>query len=334
MLAGVTSNARAMAICDAGSIRERVDVARLPWPDTDLGTPVTKPVVHNIGGRKNEMQGEMSSCDTNSSYANRLTIASGNFGSDDIMTFATTANRPTVPLMPSPAVRRGLLQLVPTLTLIALLWSASSWGYYALVDTSGVANGYDDAPILFAGYYVLWTLAAIAALRRPLAAGLTRSNVAAQARGLVPILFAYGVFAALVLPILPNVSVIRAPSDAPEFMFASAWYYLPKSADILFQQVLVAAMIRRADAAGLSLRAIALLLAVLFGGFHLTLALDGALPLYVARFTIAATLFGLLVPYLYLRARHGFRWAYGLHWGFYAVDATVTHFVLAAPPWA
>lgn len=45
-------------------------------------------------------------------------------------------------------------------------------------------------------------------------------------------------------------------------------------------------MVRRADAAGTPLRAISILMAVLFGGFHLTLALDGFTPIYVARFTI------------------------------------------------
>ncbi|WP_405402718.1 hypothetical protein [Paracoccus sp. Ld10] len=249
------------------------------------------------------------------------------------MILATTKHPRPAPTIPPPHLMSSLVQLVPTVATIALVWLASSWGYYTLVDGLNLANGYDDAPVLFAGYYILWTLAAIAALRGPLSAGLTRSNVAAQARALVPILIAYGAFAVLILPILPSVSVIRAPSDAPEFMFASAWYYLPKSADILLQQVLVAAMVRRADAVGLSIRAIALLMALLFGGFHLTLALDGFLPFYVARFTVAATLFGLMVPYLYLRAIHGFRWAFGLHWGFYALDATVTHFVLAAPPW-
>lgn len=244
-----------------------------------------------------------------------------------------TMERWTGTAWPSSGAAASVLRLVPTFALVALLWSASSWGYYALVDVLDLANGYDDAPVLFAGYYLAWTFAAVAALRGPLSGGLTRANVAAQARALVPILLAYGAFAALVLPMLPAAAAFRAPADPPEFMFASAWYYLPESADILFQQVLVAAMIRRADTAVLSLNVIAILMAVLFGGFHLTLALDGFSPLYVARFAFAATLFILLAPHLYLRARHGFRRAYALHWAFYAFDATVTHLLLAAPPW-
>ncbi len=70
-----------------------------------------------------------------------------------------------------------------------------------------------------------------------------------------------------------------------------------------------------------------------FGLFHLSLALDGFTHLDVARFTLAATAFGALLPYLYLRVRHGFRWAYSMHWGGYAAEAALTHFLLAAPPW-
>ena len=117
-------------------------------------------------------------------------------------------------------------------------------------------------------------------------------------------------------------------------MFASGWYYLPKSADILFQQVLVASMIFTASQSKFSLPAIAVGMGLMFGGFHILLAFDGFSPLYVARFTIAASLFGLVVPYLYLRLKHGFRWAYGLHWSFYALDAAITHIVLAVPRWA
>ena len=200
------------------------------------------------------------------------------------------------------------------------------------MDALGLEAGYDDAPVLFAAYYLGWTALTLAAFRRVLGGALARPKLMGHALALAPILAAYAAFVALALPLLPEVSVWRAPPQPPEFMFASAWYYLPKSADILFQQVLVAAMVRRAHAAGMGIRVIALMMAALFGGFHLTLALDGFTPLYVARFTVAAALFGLIVPHLYLRTRRGFAWAYALHWGFYAADAAITHLVLAVPP--
>ena len=228
-----------------------------------------------------------------------------------------------------PAVTLGLALLS-----VAALWSASSYGYYALVDALSLESGYNEAPFMFAAYYLIWTGLALLWFRKVLAGSLVRRKIMAHAKAMVPIMAVFALFVAVVLPSLPPVSVWRAPSDPPEFMFASGWYYLPKSADILFQQVLVASMIYTAAQLKLRLRTISIGMGLMFGGFHLLLALDGFLPLYVARFTIAASLFGLVVPYLYLRLRHGFRWAYGLHWSFYAFDAAVTHLVLAVPPWA
>ena len=228
-----------------------------------------------------------------------------------------------------PAVILGL-----TVLSVAALWSASSYGYYALVEKLGLESGYNDAPAVFAAYYLIWTGLAALWFRQVLADNLMRHRILAHARAMVPVMAVFALFVAVVLPSLPPVSVWRAPSDPPEFMFASGWYYLPKSADILFQQVLVASMIYTAAQSNLSIRSIAMGMALMFGGFHILLALDGFLPLYVARFTIAATLFGLIAPYLYLRLKHGFRWAYGLHWSFYALDAAITHFALAVPRWA
>lgn len=82
----------------------------------------------------------------------------------------------------------------------------------------------------------------------------------------------------------------------------------------------------------LGLVRMSLFIAVLFGGFHLSLALTGATAFYVARYTVAATLFGAVYPYLVLRRRNGFIWAFGLHWGFYAFDTTLGHFAFAAGP--
>lgn len=228
-----------------------------------------------------------------------------------------------------PAVRLGLALLS-----VAALWSASSYGYYALVDALGLESGYNEAPFAFAAYYMIWTGLAVLWFRQVLAGSLVRRKIVAHAIAMAPLMLVFAIFVAVVLPSLPPVSVWRAPSDPPEFMFASGWYYLPKSADILFQQVLVASMIYTAAQSKLRLMTISIGMGLMFGGFHLLLALDGFLPLYVARFTTAASLFGLVVPYLYLRLKHGFRWAYALHWSFYAFDAAATHLILAVPPWA
>ena len=216
---------------------------------------------------------------------------------------------------------------------VALLWSASSYGYYVLVDALGLRSGYNDAPLVFAAYYLVWAGMALFLFRSVLPGQLAQPVVFAHFKAMLPLLAAFLLFATVGLPNLPPIAFWRAPSDPPEFMFATGWYYLPKSADILFQQVLVAAMIRKAAELKFRLVTVAVGLSIIFGGFHLLLAFDGFSPFYVMRFTVAACIFGLIAPYLYLRFQHGFRWAYGLHWSFYAIDATITHFVLAVPRW-
>ncbi len=229
---------------------------------------------------------------------------------------------------------RSLVPVARAVAIVAALWLLSSQGYYSLVDALGLESGYDGAPVLFTSYYLGWAAVALWLFRTLIGATLDRDIVAREGLAIAPILAGFALFVVYGLPFLPNVSELRAPSEPPEFMFASAWYYLPKSADILFQQVLAAAMILTAARAGFGLRSIAVGTALSFGGVHLLLAFDGFTALYVTRFTLSAFLFGAVLPYLYLRLRAGFRWAYSLHLGFYAADATLTHFLLAAPPWA
>ena len=216
---------------------------------------------------------------------------------------------------------------------VAVLWTVSSWAYYALVDALSLQSGYDDAPILFAGFYLAWCAVALWLFRPVMSVHLTVNKLFGHLLALSPILMVYGFYVVVILPLLPEVSEVRAPANPPEFMFASAWYYLPKSTDILFQQILIAAMILGAHRSRHKLTTISIGMAVLFGGFHLMLVFDGFTPFYVARFTIGGALLGMIAPYLYLRTRSGFRWAYGLHWSFYALDAAVTHLFLAVPPW-
>jgi hypothetical protein len=203
-----------------------------------------------------------------------------------------------------------------------------------LINWLALEGGYDGAPLLFTAYYLAWAAIAVWFFRSLISENLNRTAVAREGRVMLPILAGFAVFVVYFLPLLPKVLALRAPSEPPEFMFASAWYYLPKSADILFQQTLAAGIILTAARVGYGLIPIAIGMAVAFGGFHLLLAFDGFTPIYVTRFTLSATAFGALLPFLYLRVRRGFRWAYSLHWGFYALDATLTHFILAAPPWA
>lgn len=224
----------------------------------------------------------------------------------------------------------GTSGLITAVAIAVTFWAISSNGYYALVSAMGLERGYDEAPLLFSAYYLAWSGIALWTFWTLFSAEAPNHPFRADLAATVIIILAGIAYVTIVLPVLPEVSVELAPENPPEFMFASAWYYVPKTADILFQQFLVAAIILTASRAGFGIWSIAIGMALMFGGYHLTLSLDGFTALYVARFTAAATVFGLALPYIYLRVRSGFPWAYGLHWGFYAFDATVTHFILAA----
>ncbi|KKM88575.1 hypothetical protein LCGC14_1257320 [marine sediment metagenome] len=226
------------------------------------------------------------------------------------------------------AFRMGL-----TLASVAVFWSASSTGYYALGNKLGLESGYNEASFSFFIYYLLWTGIALFWFRKALFERLTQTNTFANLKAMLALMAVCVLFVTVFLPSLPPVSMWRAPLDPPEFMFASGWYYLPKSADILFQQVLLASIIYTASGLKFRLITVSIGLSIVFGAFHLLLALDGFSPYYVIRFTAAASLFGLIAPYIYLRLQNGFLWAYGLHWSFYAVDATITHLLLAVPKW-
>lgn len=177
----------------------------------------------------------------------------------------------------------------------------------------------------FAGYYVLWTVIAVLYFKFMFFEKFTHRFIASEIARVIPVLVIFAAFISLIIAFLPEISPQKASDNPPEFMFASIWYYVPKSADVLFQQVIIASMVHAANEQKINLATISLSFAVMFGAFHLLLILDGFILAYVLRFTIAATIFGLIAPYLYLHKKHGFQWAYGLHISFYALNVFTSH---------
>ncbi|KQB97707.1 hypothetical protein AL073_01850 [Loktanella sp. 1ANDIMAR09] len=211
--------------------------------------------------------------------------------------------------------------------MIGVLWSVSSVGYYQLKDVLGLSNGYLDAPFVYSAYYLGFAILAVLMFQHRL------RTWQPLAHGVFPILAVIGmisVFTLIVLPALPEIDMSLAPLDPPEFMFADAIYYVPKSFEILFQQVLILTIVLLFSAFGWPTLHVGFLTAILFGLFHLSLIFNGATSFYVARFTIAAICFGAVVPNLMLATRNGATLSYGLHWGFYVADNIFTHFMLSS----
>jgi hypothetical protein len=111
---------------------------------------------------------------------------------------------------------------------------------------------------------------------------------------------------------------------------ATSWYFLPKSIDILFQQLLIVALVLALAEQRYSVRSISILCAAAFGAMHVFLAFGGVPPGYVIRFMVSAAAFGLLFPYLILRVPNGLAYSYILHWAYYAISVVLPHMFLAS----
>ncbi|MCB1335106.1 MAG: hypothetical protein KDK26_16010 [Roseivivax sp.] len=220
-------------------------------------------------------------------------------------------------------------QVLTTAALVAGLWSLSSVGYYALSGAIGAHVGYNDAPVLFAAYYAAWSALAALLMRTPLGllAAQPPRSLALGGLALAAAMLAYVVLA---LPLLPQTAWTRDNTPV-EFFWATQWYFLPKTVEIAFQQILIAALVTSIAGLGVPMWKIALTVALLFGGFHLTLGLAYPNPFYVARYTAAAALFGALVPWLLLRVAGGFLITFALHWAYYALDILLIHLAFAVP---
>jgi hypothetical protein len=216
------------------------------------------------------------------------------------------------------------ISLIQTVWQAALIWAVSDFSYYYLLPNLGVQTIYNGAPIAIALYYALWVILTILVFRR-IYRGWQPIENNWPAYGLLvagsTLMF---VFIAYIFPWLPPVSW-PATWDPPELVLATPWYLLPKSIEILLQQLLIVALIRALAKHHLSLRTTSNWCALLFGGTHWLLALNGAPLGYLLGTVMSATVFGFISPYLILRVRNGLVYTYLLHWLYYAVTIVLTH---------
>jgi hypothetical protein len=209
---------------------------------------------------------------------------------------------------------------------VALVWIANTLVYFRVEAWLGLTNGYEDRPLLFTLINLAFAAGVILLFRRSYRTWERRAAPSADLWPKLALLAGALAYLWLVLPNLPAIAWPN-PEPMPGLMAATARYFLPKTAEILFQQILIVTLVVGWWQQGLSLRMISVLLALLFGGFHLSLVFNGNDPFYVARYTLAATVFAAVMPVLILQVRSGFTFAFALHWVFYALDKAVTHWV-------
>lgn len=212
-----------------------------------------------------------------------------------------------------------------TLAALASFWIASDLGYYFVLPAIGRVPDYNADPIAISIYYLFWVgLTVIAfwpvyAVWNVHAPWPTFRNRLASTTIWVLLYGGAVAFAAFVVPTIPPALWPAALGPAPDLIVATERYFLPKSIEIVFQQLLILALVLGLAADGLRLRTISLACAALFGGMHVLLIL-GDMPITaVARFTVLAAVFGAVAPTLLLRVPYGLAIAFGLHWSYYAL---------------
>lgn len=227
------------------------------------------------------------------------------------------------------------VELTWTAAQIAAIWTVSDLGYYFLLPVLGVKANYNAGSVAITLYYAFWVGIAIITFWPQYRSWPLYGRWATFGDRLTSYLVwsvsfaACILFAAYVLPLLPSIHW-KESWNPPEVVGATPLYFLPKSIEILFQQLLVVALVLALAAQQFTIRKISVYCALAFGAAHVLLAF-GDVPLgYVIRFMIAASLFGLMFPYLILRVRNGLAYSYVVHWLYYAISVLLPHIFLSS----
>lgn len=205
------------------------------------------------------------------------------------------------------------------------LWLLANAGYYLILPALGFDLSYNSAPILIAIYFFVWAGVALFYYRNLFTKWLTVEH-----RIWVHILWSLG-FAALIWGLLYELAQLPIPTGirlAPytDILFATSWYFLPKSMEVLVQQILITVLVLDLSFRFHSLKKVILGYAVCFGGAHVILFLLNGTPTSYALFmTTGAVLSSLVFPYFILRVQQGFVYTYTIHLVFYIVLAMLLH---------
>jgi hypothetical protein len=225
--------------------------------------------------------------------------------------------------------------LISTLAQIAVIWILSDLGFYLLIPAFGVGTSYNSASIAVTLYYVFWVGIAVITFW-PLYTTWPRygrwSTFENRLTSYVVWSLSYTGFIAFAVYLLPRLPAIDWTEawNPPEIIGAGGSFFLPKSIDILFQQLLIVALVLALAARNYSLRRISISCAILFGGTHALLIFGGVPFGYVIRFMVSAAAFGFIFPWLVLRVPNGLAYSYIVHWLYYAISVVLPHLFLAS----
>ncbi|MCX6820175.1 MAG: hypothetical protein NT019_02780 [Candidatus Adlerbacteria bacterium] len=227
------------------------------------------------------------------------------------------------------SIRPTYTSLYQKLGEIIALWASCIFGYYTILPLFGLQLSYNSSPIAIAVYFLLWSALATVYFWDVFARWL-RIDRRIWVYSATSLLFAGLIWILLYLfTFLPAVNGLLA-APYTDILFATPWYFLPKAAEILLQQLLIAVLVLELSFRLRSLKQVVLGYAVCFGLIHVFLFLfTGAPVLYATIMTSAALLSASVFPYLILRVRGGFVYAYVIQLVFYILLAMFLH---AWPP--
>jgi len=203
-----------------------------------------------------------------------------------------------------------------TIVHVAVLWAAALGGYHVFFPLMGFDADYSTTPIAVALYYTVWLCVSLYTFRHILKGSLVMEDHPLR------ILLASIGFGALIWFTVIGLAGLSpdSPGTLGTDLHPTAWYFFPKTFEILVQQLLFASLILALARHTRSLRAIATSYGIIGTIGHLALVVilwpAYQLPLFLTGAAIASAF---VFPYLILRVRGGFLYSYMIHWTFYAV---------------
>ncbi|MFZ2555974.1 MAG: hypothetical protein WAZ27_04850 [Minisyncoccia bacterium] len=226
--------------------------------------------------------------------------------------------------MPIPVEDNIKTPLYIVLAKIAALWTVANAGYFVLFPLFGYELSYNAEPLVFAAYFLAWSLVSIFHFK-DLFSALSPSQSQIWIYSALSLACAVIVWGLLYLFSLT--SVLSGPALAPysDILLATQWYFLPKSIEILMQQVLITTLVYALAVRFHTLKRVMVAYAASFGLAHILMFFVGSPSAYAAIMTAGALLSTFIFPRLMLRVRGGFVVAYTIHLVFYILLAITLH---------
>lgn len=207
------------------------------------------------------------------------------------------------------------------------MWILAYVGYYIFLPVFVDNVGYNNTPFHITIYYLFWIFISIFAFKDKI-----NDRKLVESRGKAISLFLAGtsvvmLYIAYIMPMFQTITWTIGAMPPSEILNATSWYFLPKSIDIFFQQILLLTLVTSFTDNGYDIRTTCYWCAGLFGGAHLLLVYGGGGFIYVSVFTIVAMVASFIFPYLLLKVKNGIIYSYFLHWSFYATVVVLTRFI-------